>query len=63
MILQQIWRPMKECPRCEGEGWLWAHELSEYPGEATGCPDDTRYACDHHIHLWNDVPDNHESEA
>jgi len=54
MRLQQIWRPMKECPRCEGEGWLWAHELN--PGEATGCPDDTRYACDHHIHLWNDLP-------
>jgi hypothetical protein len=48
--LNPIWRPFKGCPKCDGEGWLWSHELSEYHGEATGCPDDTRYACDHHSH-------------
>lgn len=52
MRLQPIWRPFEKCPKCIGVGWLWAHELYEYPGESTGCPDDTRrYACDHHSHM------------
>ena len=55
MRLQPIWRPFKQCPKCDGEGWLWAHELDEYPGEPTGCPDDTRYGFDHHSHMRTDL--------
>ena len=38
---------MKQCPKCDGEGWLWWFELDEYHGPAneTG-QDDQRYMCD-----------------
>ena len=34
------------CLKCGGAGWLWAHELDEYPGTPTGSADDTKYSCD-----------------
>ena len=45
---QAVW--VNACPKCNGAGWLWANELDEYPGEPTGCPDDTKYDCDHESH-------------
>lgn len=57
MWLQPIWRPKKDCPKCSGEGWLWAHELSQYHGEGSPMTDDTRYSCDHHCHF--DEPSMH----
>lgn len=35
------------CPKCQGHGWVWWHELDEYEGPAleTG-QDDQKYICD-----------------
>ena len=40
---------MKElrCPKCNGEGWVWSHELDDYyPPDNFDGIDDTRYTCD-----------------
>jgi ribosomal protein S27AE len=34
------WLKNRFCPKCQGDGWLWAHEL-----------DDTKYRCDHACHF------------
>lgn len=34
----------EKCEKCDGAGWLWAHELDVYEGNPSF--DDTRYSCD-----------------
>lgn len=37
----------KECPKCEGNCWLWWNELERYEGPATETgQDDTKCTCD-----------------
>lgn len=37
---------MAECPKCDGEGWLWRHELPEpHYEDCGGVSDDTKYTC------------------
>ena len=48
------WLKNRFCPKCQGEGWLWAHELDEYyggDGHSSPRTDDTRYPCDHACHF------------
>lgn len=35
---------MTECSQCDGEGWVWGHEMDDPPDVPQ--PDDTRYTCD-----------------
>ena len=49
-VLDDLWgRVAQDCPKCDGEGWLWRHELDD-PGEdylrGREGRDDTRYTCD-----------------
>ena len=41
---------MSKCGKCQGEGWLWWHELNQYDGPAADVhdcySDDTKYPCD-----------------
>lgn len=37
---------MAECPKCDGEGWLWRHELPDPHYEPCDVgADDTKYTC------------------
>jgi hypothetical protein len=40
----------RDCPKCNGAGWLWWYELDYYNGPASDphdCySDDTKYPCD-----------------
>jgi hypothetical protein len=47
------WHKYAKCPKCDGQGWLWAHELNEYyggSGDQSPMTDDTKYQCDHICH-------------
>lgn len=49
-MMRPIWVPVKGCPKCDGVGWVWGHELDEYHGEGSPMVDDTKYTCDHECH-------------
>lgn len=41
------WTTNKACLKCGGDGWLWDHELREYPRDVHAMgKDDTKYSCD-----------------
>ena len=49
MASEREWNETPECPKCQGEGWLWGKELND-PDEATYADTMTRYSCDDPTH-------------
>jgi hypothetical protein len=39
-------RVRARCPKCNGSGWVWGHELEAYTNPHPGQIDDTKYSCD-----------------
>lgn len=45
------WEQNKDCPKCEGLGWVWWDMLAVYDGPGVkGESDQTKYMCDHDSH-------------
>lgn len=49
MSSEREWVEAPECPKCQGEGWLWGKELDN-PDDDTYDDTMTRYTCDGPIH-------------
>ncbi len=49
------WLKNRFCAKCQGEGWVWAHELNEWHGEGSPMTDDTKYRCDHACHFDDEI--------
>jgi hypothetical protein len=44
---EQLIKKFGVCDKCDGEGWVWGHELDSYYPDPHDCySDDTRYTCD-----------------
>jgi hypothetical protein len=50
------WLKNRFCAKCQGEGWVWAHELSKWHGEGSPMTDDTKYRCDDACHFEENEP-------
>jgi len=56
------WLRNSFCSKCQGDGWVWAHELDEYHGEGSPMTDDTKYQCDHVCHQPEDLYEEEDYE-
>lgn len=45
-LVEALEEIVTDCPKCQGEGWVWGDELDDYDVQNAPSPDDTRYTCD-----------------